>query len=126
MKIRTCDSSWREWYEKHDECFVCWIANEELPLCEKVLEKIGEGKVQIHTYPNYTEQPALLKIGTDADVKEFFKQLNDVEPSNTNESNKAFNIIQKGESIGFAANPNTSDEEFAKGVANFLLANRRK
>lgn len=126
MKIRTCDSSWRKLYEKHDEGFVCWIPNEELALYKKALEKISEEKVQIHTYPNYTEQPALLKIGTDADVEEFFKQLNDVEPSNTNESNEAFNIIQKGESIGFEANPNTSDEEFAKGVANFLLANRRK
>lgn len=40
-----------------------------------------------------------------------------------NYNTEAFNIIQKGESIGFEANPNTSDEEFAKGVANFLLAN---
>ncbi len=47
----------------------------------------------------------------------------DVKPSNTNESNEAFNIIQKGENIGFEANQNASDEEFAKGVANFLLAN---
>lgn len=47
----------------------------------------------------------------------------DVESSNTNEPNEAFNIIQKGKNIGFEANQNASDEEFAKSVVNFLLAN---
>ena len=37
------------------------------------------------------------------------------------EPNKAFSIIQEGENIGFVANPNMSDEEFAKSVVSFFL-----
>ena len=78
MKVRIAEEynyEWKQWYEENDQRFIEWIPKEEFPTYEKVLEILGKGKVQIHTYPKYTECSALLKLGTDADAEEFLQVL---------------------------------------------------
>lgn len=80
MKIRTEEDLIRyetcKQYEQ-DKYFVRWITDEELPIYKKAMNQFSNGKVMIHFYP-YATSAALLKLGTDADVREFLKVIREL------------------------------------------------
>ena len=63
---------WKKWYQDNDKHFGGWIDDKDILFYKKAIEEIGNEKVVIHTYPNYTDQSALLKCGDSAPITEIF------------------------------------------------------